>query len=494
MPEATLPLAARVHVGLARALDWVWARGAAWAYADAIAHAPRRADLHYLRGQALTRARRFPQAARSFAHAARLAPSSVEYQGGLVLALDRAGDEDGLLDALRRFAELRPGEGEVQVLIGAVLRRSGRHAEALRAFRLAVRLGSLPATRRFVLGEALLGPEGWEAALAGWNEARQIEASSGSVILRNVGRRSALNFHPGQPMVRVPKREPPPPTKGPLAWVRERRDGVQAALAALLRREWGGKADRVHAIRKAWRKAHPGLAPRKPSAPPLRPLTGPRQVSARVRRHVVGVAALALLATGAAAAERRTPAPQPASVRAGPSVDAVRAPREKVPGRETAAAREQARLCERENLEAGVEACRQALALGIGGARRPAVREMLARHLVKLERWDELADLLRETVRLDPADSAAWQRLGLTLLYGLDDRAEAEGALEQAVRLAPADAGARVSLALALQAAGRTADAVSALDQALELDAAVLDGRPAARAALDAARRGEAWP
>ncbi len=469
MPEATLPLPARVHAGLARVLDWVWPRGAAWAYADAIAHAPRRAELHYLRGQALTRARRFPEAAQSLAEAARLAPSSVEYQGALVVARDRAGDPNGVVEALRRFAELRPGEGEVQVLIGAVLRRCGRHAEALRAFRLAVRLGSLPPTRRFVLGEALLGAEGWQAALAGWNEARQIEAASGSVILRNAGRRSPLNFHPGQPMVRVPKRELPPPPKGPLAWVRERRKGVHAALVALLRREWGGKADRVRAIRKAWRKAHPGVAPRKPSALPPRPVAGPAQRSARVRRYVVALG-LALAATGATAAERSGAT------------------------RETAAAREQARLCERENLEAGVAACREALALGIGGARRDAVREMLARHLVALERWDELAELLRENVRLDPGSSGAWQRLGLTLLFGLDETAAAVGALEEAVRLAPADANARLGFAMALQAAGRPAEAVEVLDEALKLDPAVLEGRPAARAALEAARRGEPWP
>jgi tetratricopeptide (TPR) repeat protein len=274
MPEAMLPVPARIHAAVARALDWVWPRGAAWAYADAIAHAPRDAELHFLRGQALGRARRFPDAARSLAVAARLRPSSVEYQGALVVALDRAGDEQGLVEALRRFAELRPGEGEVQVLIGAVLRRSGRQAEALRAFRLAVRLGSLPPTRRFVLGEALLGAEGWHAALAGLNEARQIEAASGSVILRNTGRRSALNFHPGQPMVRAPKREVPPPG-GPLVWIRERREGARVAILSLFRREWRGKADRVQAIRKAWRKAHPGVAPRKPAAPPPRPVAGP---------------------------------------------------------------------------------------------------------------------------------------------------------------------------------------------------------------------------
>ena len=181
---------------------------------------------------------------------------------------------------------------------------------------------------------------------------------------------------------------------------------------------------------------------------------------------------LALAVTGAAAQER-------------PAVP---------PRGETAAAREQARRCERENLEEGVAACRAALALGIGPARRGPVREMLARHLVALERWDELAELFRENVRLDPESAAAWLRLGLTLLFALDEPAEATGALEETVRLAPADAPARLGLALALQAAGRTTEAAAAFGEALRLDPAVLHGRPAARAALEAARRGEPWP
>jgi cytochrome c-type biogenesis protein CcmH/NrfG len=119
---------------------------------------------------------------------------------------------------------------------------------------------------------------------------------------------------------------------------------------------------------------------------------------------------------------------------------------------------------------------------------------MLARHLVALERWDELAELLRENVRLAPGSSAAWHRLGLTLLFGLGETAEAVGALEEAVRLAPSDAGARLGLALALQAEGRPAEAVEALGQALRLDPGVLEGRPAARSALEASRRGEPWP
>ena len=126
---------------------------------------------------------------------------------------------------------------------------------------------------------------------------------------------------------------------------------------------------------------------------------------------------------------------------------------------ETPAAREQARLCERKNLEEGVAACRAALALGIGPERRGPVREMLAKHLVALERWDELAELLRESVRLDPTSAAAWQRLGLTLLFALGEPAEATGALEEAVRLAPRDAPVRVGLALALHAAGRAQEA-----------------------------------
>jgi tetratricopeptide (TPR) repeat protein len=161
---------------------------------------------------------------------------------------------------------------------------------------------------------------------------------------------------------------------------------------------------------------------------------------------------------------------------------------------ETPAAREQARLCERKSLEDGAAACRAALALGIGPARRGPVREMLARHLVALERWDDLAELLRENVRLDPRSVTNWQRLGLTLLFALDAPAEATGALEEAVRLAPADGGVHLGLALALHAAGRMREATAAFDEALRLDPAVLDGRPAARAALEAARRGEPWP
>ena len=164
------------------------------------------------------------------------------------------------------------------------------------------------------------------------------------------------------------------------------------------------------------------------------------------------------------------------------------------PARESAAAREQARLCERLNLVAGAEACRAALALGIGPERRAALRAQLARHLVALEDWDALADHFRDGVRLEPQAALGWQRLGLTLLFALHQAKAAVSALAEAVRLAPADAEARVGLAQGLAAAGRTGESVAAFEAALRLDPTVLDGRPAARAALEAARAGASWP
>jgi len=167
---------------------------------------------------------------------------------------------------------------------------------------------------------------------------------------------------------------------------------------------------------------------------------------------------------------------------------------EEVPSRESAAAREQARLCERLNLAAGADACRSALALGISAARRPALRDQLARHLVALEDWAALADHYREGVRLAPQDATTWRRLGETLLFALDERQEAASALAEAVRLAPGDAESRLGHAQALLATGRTAEARAAFEASLALDPRVLDGRPAARAAMEAARAGKSWP
>jgi len=161
---------------------------------------------------------------------------------------------------------------------------------------------------------------------------------------------------------------------------------------------------------------------------------------------------------------------------------------------ETPAAREQARLCERRNEEPGIEACRAALALGLRPLRREAVREVLAHHLVDLERWSELAEHYREDVRFDPEDAEAWFRLGSTLLFALNQRAEALAALEEAARLAPADASTRSVLAIALLSLGRYEEAAASFDEAVRLDPTVLQGRPAAQAMREAARRGEPWP
>jgi Ca-activated chloride channel family protein len=77
----------------------------------------------------------------------------------------------------------------------------------------------------------------------------------------------------------------------------------------------------------------------------------------------------------------------------------------------------------------------------------------------------------------------------------MEDRArEAEPELREATRLRPEDAEAQALLGNALALMGRAPDAVAAFEQALRLDPTVLDRRPAARAAYDAARRGERWP
>ncbi len=173
---------------------------------------------------------------------------------------------------------------------------------------------------------------------------------------------------------------------------------------------------------------------------------------------------------------------------------AADAPRRPPARAESTAGREQARLCERLSGMESVEACRSAFALGLPPARRAAIRALLARRRAALERWDELAELYREDVRLDPDDAAAWERLGTTLLYALGLPAEAIGALEQAVRLSPDDAVTRVTLAVALATAHRLPEATAAFEAALQVDSHVLDGRPAARDLYEAARQGRPWP
>jgi tetratricopeptide (TPR) repeat protein len=141
-----------------------------------------------------------------------------------------------------------------------------------------------------------------------------------------------------------------------------------------------------------------------------------------------------------------------------------------------------------------VTACRKALELGLPPARQPAIEATLSSRLSSLERWDEIVEVYRGAVSRRPADGQARIRLGAALLHMQDRAAEAEPELREAVRRRPQDAEAQALLGNALALLGRAAEAVAAFEQALRLDPTVLDRRPAARAAYDAARRGVRWP
>jgi tetratricopeptide (TPR) repeat protein len=141
-----------------------------------------------------------------------------------------------------------------------------------------------------------------------------------------------------------------------------------------------------------------------------------------------------------------------------------------------------------------VAACREALELGLPPARQPAIEATLASRLSSLERWDEIVEVYRGAVSRRPADGQARIRLGAALLHMQDRAADAEPELREAIRLRRNDAEAHVLLGDALARLGRAPDAVAAFEEALRLDPTVLNQRPAARAAYDAARRGERWP
>jgi tetratricopeptide (TPR) repeat protein len=154
----------------------------------------------------------------------------------------------------------------------------------------------------------------------------------------------------------------------------------------------------------------------------------------------------------------------------------------------------EARLCTRATGEAAMAPCRKALELGLPAGRQPAIEATLAARLSALERWEEVVEVYRGAVSRRPADGLARIRLGAALLHMQDRAEDAEPELREAIRLRPDDPEAQVLLGDALVRLGRAADAVAAFEQALRLDATVLDHRPAARAAYDAARRGEKWP
>jgi tetratricopeptide (TPR) repeat protein len=126
--------------------------------------------------------------------------------------------------------------------------------------------------------------------------------------------------------------------------------------------------------------------------------------------------------------------------------------------------------------------------------RRSAVRDLLAARLGEAGRFDEVVDLLREATQERPEEARAWRRLGAALLFLKGDPANACIALQEAVRLTPDDAPALLLLGLCRSALAEHAEAVAAFEAALRADPEALRSRPAAEAALAAARRGERWP
>jgi len=176
---------------------WGWYGGAVHAFRDAIRADPDFAPAHVGLGEALVRQGAWWEASRSFREATRLRPSSVEIQGNLVFSLGRAGLWDAAVLALERLSRLRPNEADLHVLRGAILlAKLRRHADAIRAFRFAVRLETSPAWRRFFLGEGLLGARGWAEAVRAFERARRAEGAGwrGLTTLRQ----SDLNRYPGE--------------------------------------------------------------------------------------------------------------------------------------------------------------------------------------------------------------------------------------------------------------------------------------------------------
>jgi tetratricopeptide (TPR) repeat protein len=199
MLDAPPPVVARFHHLLGLAMEWCgWPHGAEQAFRDALRLSPRYPRTHYRLGEALARQGLWLEASHAFAEAVRLQPGSAELQGNLVLALGRAGRWDAVAVALQRLTTLRPREGELFVLLGAVLKRMRRHDEAIRAFRWAVRLKPALSTKRFFLGEELLGARGWQQVLASWSQA--LGLPSEAEASRSWEEASPLHRHPGPPL------------------------------------------------------------------------------------------------------------------------------------------------------------------------------------------------------------------------------------------------------------------------------------------------------
>jgi tetratricopeptide (TPR) repeat protein len=152
------------------------------------------------------------------------------------------------------------------------------------------------------------------------------------------------------------------------------------------------------------------------------------------------------------------------------------------------------RQCAEAQRAEAISACRAALAAGLAPRRAAIVHSLLALHLTSLGRFDEAADAYRAVVALRPGDPEALQRLADALLLGQGRPTEAVEAIESALRVRPSWAEAHVTLGLAEAALAHFEEAVAAFERAAALDAEIWDRRPSARAAYEAAKRGEPWP
>jgi tetratricopeptide (TPR) repeat protein len=287
-PGEASPTWARLHVALGRVLEvWLSARVAAAFYREAARLDPADFPARFRLGEACARLGRWDEAADAWLAATRLNSSCAEAHGNLALALARAQRGDAAIGALRRLIDLRPNQAELHVLLGALLRRRGRKAEAIRAFRWAVRLDAQPASKRFHLGEALLGTDAWralgrsygaavemgpqEAAPAGTYapRARRTRAGPGAAALAwmRAGGRGVGRF--GRILARMP-----------------RAVGRAVAGRALLASGWclaraGASHRAIRCFRDGRRLCTPKLRTARPERRPL--LSADRRLSSRAR-------------------------------------------------------------------------------------------------------------------------------------------------------------------------------------------------------------------
>lgn len=123
------------------------------------------------------------------------------------------------------------------------------------------------------------------------------------------------------------------------------------------------------------------------------------------------------------------------------------------------------RACNNLGRRREAEACfRRALALAPGEAR---FHDHLGHALRGLDRMDEAEAAFRAAIACDPGHGPAWRNLGLAQLAREDPGAA--DTLAEAARRLPADGAVRSQLGVALQRAGRTAEAESAHREATRL-------------------------